>query len=186
MEHEVWKIIEEFPQYMVSTLGRVMSMQRYITFKDGRTRFFPAKILKPTPNYAGYDIVSLYDRENKARKVQVSRLVASAFILNPNNYPQVNHRDENRKNNNVGNLEWCDAKYNCNYGTRNKRLSLQSYCKEVEQYSHDGKYIKTFPSIKMAADSVNLTRSSISRACRGLAKQIGGYKWKYKTSVYGT
>ena len=180
MEHEIWKIIEEYPQYMVSTLGRVMSRQRFITFRDGRKRYYSAKIIKPTPNQAGYMIVGLYDRNQKVKLCQVSRLVATAFLNNPKNLPQVNHRDENHANNRVENLEWCTGKYNCNYGTRNERLSLQSYCKEVEQYTLDGKYVKTFPSIKRAADSVGLDKSSVSLVCRGRLKQVGGYIWKYK------
>lgn len=109
MDNEVWAVIEEFPSYEVSTLGRVRVRVSH-------------KIRKTRIDRDGYEIISLYDgTTNKNRRVH--RLVAQAFIPNPCDYPCVNHRDENPQNNNVDNLEWCTVRYNCNYGSHNKKLS---------------------------------------------------------------
>ena len=194
MEHEIWKIIEEYPQYMVSTLGRVMSRQRFITFRDGRKRYYSAKIIKPTPNQAGYMIVGLYDRNQKVKLCQVSRLVATAFLNNPKNLPQVNHRDENHANNRVENLEWCTGKYNCNYGSRNETLRTKNTGRKVtentkerlsahfsipvSQYDVSGNYIATYSSAKDASVKTGIDESNINRCRRGIRNSAGGYLWR--------
>ena len=99
---EIWKSIPGFEDYTVSNLGRVMN-------KHGR-------IMKPSNHKQGYKLIGL-KKDKKLYGKQVHRLVALAFIPNPNNLPQVNHKDECKNNNCVDNLEWCDAKYNINYGT---------------------------------------------------------------------
>ena len=107
--NEIWKEIDD--RYSVSNLGRVKS--NYANKE---------RILKPTPDARGYLKVDL--RHGEIRKgMMVHRLVALAFIENPNpeNFKEVNHKDEDKTNNCVDNLEWCDTIYNCNYGTRNKR-----------------------------------------------------------------
>lgn len=103
--------------YEVSSYGRVKSLCKY----DSRNRFRDERILKLCADRLGYLKVGLCSNDKK-KKYLVHRLVAQAFIPNPNNLPQVNHRDENPSNDNVDNLEWCDAKYNSNYGTRNDRI----------------------------------------------------------------
>ena len=108
---EIWKDILGYEGlYQVSNYGRVRSL-----------KYGKEKILKQQINTDGYLHIDLY--KNKKRKnYNVHRLVTIAFLENPNNYPQVNHKDENKQNNHIDNLEWCDYKYNCNYGTRkNKR-----------------------------------------------------------------
>lgn len=99
-QEEIWKPIEGYEgRYEISNLGRVKSFYREET------------ILKPTTSFNGYYRLSI--RINKTRKtIKVHRLVAKAFIPNPNNYPQVNHIDGNKKNNNLNNLEWCNSKMN--------------------------------------------------------------------------
>ena len=115
---EIWKDIEGYEGlYQVSNLGRVKSFPRKGTHTTKE------RILKLTKSNKNYVIVIL--KNNYIQKAKsVHRLVAEAFIPNPNNLPQVNHKDENKLNNKVDNLEWCDNIYNCNYGTRNKRLSI--------------------------------------------------------------
>ena len=104
----MYKVIEGYPNYSVSDSGQVMNN------KTGR-------ILKTYAHKDGYRAVKLYhNRKNKT--LLVHRLVALAFIPNPCNYPQINHKDENTSNNCVENLEWCTGKYNCNYGGHNQRL----------------------------------------------------------------
>ena len=106
------------------------------------------------------------------------RLVAKAYISNPDNLPQINHKDENIRNNCVNNLEWCTAKYNCNYGTRNSRRA-ESQSKEVSQYSKDGKLIATYKSTKIASENTGIGRFNIINVCNNNHKTAGGYVWKY-------
>ena len=118
---EIWKDIKGYEGlYQVSNLGRVKSLPKYHKTKSGY--FSKERIIKTIRNDRGYLMVGL-SKDWKKKKVFVHRLVAEAFIPNPNNYTQINHINEQEKdNNNVDNLEWCTCKYNCNYGTRNKRI----------------------------------------------------------------
>lgn len=114
---EIWKdIIGYEGLYQVSSLGRVRSLDRY----DSNNHFLKGRILKLSANGKGYLKVAL-NSNGKAKTYSVHRLVLQSFIPNPDNLPQVNHKDENKTNNNVDNLEWCDNSYNLNYGTRKIR-----------------------------------------------------------------
>ena len=108
----------------------------------------------------------------------IHRLVALTFLPNPNRLPQVNHKDENKENNSVENLEWCDAKYNSNYGTRNARVA-EKHSKPVSQYSLDGDWIATYKSMLEAERITGIQSSSISKCCKGELKKTGGYHWQY-------
>ena len=125
---QIWKDIAGYEGlYQVSNTGKVRSLDRVITYKNGRQVFYKSKILKQYLGKDGYMYVHLY-KDKKNKRCVVHRLVVQAFLENPNNWPQVNHKDENKTNNAVCNLEWCTAKYNSNYGTRRERLS-QSFKK---------------------------------------------------------
>lgn len=119
----------------------------------------------------------------KKRSGREHRLVAEAFIPNPNNYPCVNHKDENPKNNRVDNLEWCTHKYNNNYGGHKKR-QLQSHIPykrtPVLQYDLNNKFIQEWESIKKAENYYNISKNTISQCCKKLQKTAGGFIWKYK------
>lgn len=120
---EIWKDIEGYEGlYQVSNLGRVKSLDKYINsgIKNNSYVKRKEKILKLKFNQGYYEVTLTHN--HKRRFCKVHRLVAQAFIPNPNNFPQVNHKDENKLNNCVENIEWCDAKYNCNYGTRNSKI----------------------------------------------------------------
>lgn len=127
MSEEIWKDIKGYEGiYQVSNLGRVKSLPRFHKTKNGY--YSKVKILTPIKNDRGYLLVGL-SKEWKKQKIFVHRLVAEAFIPNPNNLPQVNHINEFEKDNNcVENLEWCSCKYNCNYGTRNSRIRGNKIC----------------------------------------------------------
>ena len=179
---EIWKDIEGFEGlYQVSNLGRVRSLDREIR-QNNRPYYIKGRILK---NIKGeYYYVNLHGEDGAVRKLKVHRLVADAFIPNPDNLPQINHKNENKMDNRVENLEWVTAQQNCNYGTRNHRmgeaLKIQPRCKEVEQLSIDNIHINTFPSIKGASRQTGIDHTCISLCCRGITKTAGGYRWKFK------
>ena len=165
---EIWKDIEGYEGlYQVSNLGRVKSLRRNIILRQGITR-------------NGYEIVNLY--KNKSKYFLIHRLVANVFIPNPNNYPIVNHKDENKLNNCVDNLEWCTQKYNINYGTGIARRA-RSQSKIVLQYSLDGTFIKEWKSMMDIQRNLGFNQSHISECCRNIRKTAYGYIWKYKKEI---
>ena len=140
--------------YEISNLGRVR--------RNG-------KILKPFKDDWGYLQVDLY-KNGTGRTVRVHRLVASAFLSNPQNLPQVNHKDEDKTNNSVDNLEWCDGKYNVNY----------SQSKPIIQYDRLGNFIREWPSATKVYEETGIYQANISKCCSGKIKSAGGYIWRYK------
>ena len=111
------------------------------------------------------------------KKFKIHRLVADAFIDNPNNLPQVNHKDENKQNNAVDNLEWCDSKYNVNYGTAIQR-KVEKQKKTVYQYTLDNKLVFIYNSRKETSN-YGFNPSIVGRCCNGYSKYHKGYKWSY-------
>lgn len=148
--------------YQVSNLGRIKSL-----------KFGKEKLLSPAFDKDGYLYVCLCKNGEKKRYF-IHRLVAQAFLPNPNNYPEVNHIDENKLNNNVDNLEWCDRKYNINYGTRTEKCS-----KQVGQYDLSGNLIKVWKSGWEIERQLGYSSSNISACCLGKYKTSHGYIWKY-------
>ena len=118
MEKEEWKDIEGYEGlYQVSSFGRIKSFDKTVICKNGRTFFMKGRIIRTRPNNRGYIMVGLH-KNKKFKLCLVHRLVAKAFIPNPDNLPQVNHKNENKNFNHASNLEWCDNWYNAHYGTR--------------------------------------------------------------------
>ena len=164
---EIYKTIEGFPNYQVSNLGNVKSINYRHTNKE--------KVLNPSLR-RNYYSVQLYNK-NGLKVCNIHRLVAEAFIPNPNNLPIVNHKDENKLNNYAENLEWCSQKYNCNYGERNEKIGNRVR-KKITQYSKKGEKIKEWRSLIDASKTLNISISDISLCCRGKLKSAGGYKWE--------
>lgn len=136
------------------------------------------KILSPDTNQDGYKRVSLY--KNKASKhYSVHRLVAQAFIPNPDNLPQVNHIDEDKSNNCVSNLEWITPKDNCNYGTRNRKVAL-SKNKPVLQLSLEGDLIREWESASEVQRVLGYSQGDICNCCNNKLKTAHKFKWSYK------
>ena len=168
MKKEYWKPVVGYEgHYQVSNFGRVKSI-----------KFGKEIILKQHINIkGGYYYVCLL-KNGKHKNYYVHRLVAQAFLPNPNNLPEVNHKDECKTNNVVSNLEWCDRKYNHNYGTINERIS-QSQSKPVLQYDLNGNLIKEWKSINECGRN-GFNQGDICKCCNGKRKTAKGFIWKYK------
>ena len=168
---EIWKDIEGYEGlYQVSNVGRVRS------FKYKKER-----ILKQGITRKGYKSVILYTN-NSPKHYTIHRLVANAFIPNPDNLPQVNHKDENKTNNCMENLEWCDGKYNVNYGTGNKRRA-RTQSKKVLQFKPDGTFVKEWESAMAVERNLGFAHTHISDCCRGKYAHAYGYIWKFKKEI---
>ena len=173
---ELWKDVVGYEGlYRVSSHGRVKSFHK--SWESGL-------IMKcRTHHKSGYPQVQLKSKKGKNRTIYVHRLVAVAFIPNPENKLCVNHIDENRENNVLENLEWVTHKENSNHGTRNKRISLQgkgnrnSVRKPVWSIGVDGK-ITQFESAAEGAKSVNIDKSNVAKAARE-NRICRGFRWSY-------
>ena len=164
MNKEIWKKINSLEdKYEVSNLGNVKSIynNRNLTIQHNQTGYC-------------YVVTSV---NGKRKNKLVHRLVAEAFLENPKNYPQVNHKDENKRNNNVDNLEWCTAEYNCNHGTFKERLSKSKKTK-VKKVSSDG-IITIYDSVSDAAKMNNVSITAISKCITGVHKTCKGDKYNY-------
>ena len=173
--HEVWKPIKGYEGlYEISSLGRVRSLDRLVKGKWGKIKL-TGKILKGVKDKDGYLVITL-SKDGKQKTFKIHRLVAIHFIPNPNNYKEINHKDENKENCKYKNLEWCDKKYNANYGTRNEKLS-KIKGKKVNQYDLQGNFIQTYHSVKYAEKITGIKH--IYDCCNCKLKTCGGYVWRY-------
>ena len=183
---ECWRWIPGFEGIaQVSTSGQVKTVDRWVTYADGRKYFYKGRILKQHRNEDGYLFVNL-SRNGKRRHFKVHRLVAEAFIPNPENKPQIHHRNEQKDMNFVENLSWATAKENVNYGTRNKRIADSNLnsgrSKAVQAVNPDtGKVVKEFPSVKEAGRN-GFDRAHIWSCCQGKRRRHRGFEWRFKES----
>lgn len=172
---EIFKDIKDLEgKYQVSNFGNVLSLNYGRTGKP--------KLLKPLTEGGGYLFVNLC-KNGKKKMFKIHRLVAETFLENPDNLPQVNHKDEDKTNNRVDNLEWCDNKYNCNYGTRIERIvkkqTNRNKSKKVLQFTLDGKFIREWPSTA-ECERNGFNSGHVSSCCNGKEKSHKGFLWKYK------
>lgn len=192
---EIWKDIKGYEGlYQISNLGRIRTVFRYKYIYNYKVNGLVAvsinqKILK-TQKYGGYEGINLR-KKGACKRMLIHRLVAETFIPDKSTFKsmpdenrdninldslEVNHKDENKLNNNVNNLEWCTIKYNNSYGTRNTRIS-NTLCRKINQYTVNGDFIKAWNSIKDARKYYN--NSHISDCCNGKRKTASGYIWRY-------
>lgn len=168
---EEWKdIIGYEGMYQISSEGRVRS------FYHNKWNILSLHIAGKTNHLK----IGLY--KDKCRKhFFVHRLVAIAFIPNPNNYTEVNHKDENPLNNNVNNLEWCNHSYNMNYGTCQERAHTTHLERtpSILMYDKEGVLKATFNSVVEAEKETGIPHSNIIACCKGRLKTAKGYIWKY-------
>jgi hypothetical protein len=161
--NEIWKPVplKEFENlYEISNYGKVRSKGTYNTCKKG--------IMNPMTDTSGYYHVRLYNK-GISKDVSIHKLVALAFILNPDNLPMVNHIDEDKTNNHVENLEWCTNQYNIRY----------SNAKAIDVYTKDGEFIETLEAISDAVSKYEIETSSISRCCKSRYRTCKGYQFRY-------
>ena len=192
-EIEIWcPVVGYEGLYEVSSLGRVKSLTRTKKGKCGSIVGVPERILKYKTDRDGYLSVTL-SAKNKRKMFRVHRLVAETFIPNPDNLPQVNHKDENPANNTVENLEWCSVSYNINYGNRNKKVSIAELNrKDCSKPIVCVELNKVFPSIREAVRFIGkkTAKTAISSCCSGITRIDGygkpyirktayGYHWRY-------
>lgn len=186
MIEEIWKDIKGYEGlYQVSNLGNVRSLNY--------NRENKIKLLTPCIK-RGYKSICL--RKNSKKFFLLHRLVAQAFIPNPNNLPQVNHKDENKQNNCVDNLEWCTSEYNINFGTRNRKVGTKQSgelnpmfgkfgkkhhnSKQVNQFNINGEFIRCWDCVTDIERELGFLQSGISSCATGKRKTAYGYIWRYK------
>ena len=191
---ERYATIDGFPEYLVTSHGRVFSL-KHGEFKE----------LKPRKNNYGYYYLNLFKNGKRITKT-IHRLVAQAFINNPDNKTDVNHIDENKTNNHVSNLEWVSHKENCNHGTRNERLSKTNTGKKRSEeakrkisnaikgsnhpraravigFKINGCGIKYYKYIR-ESEKDGFIHSAISKCCEGKRKSHKGYVWYYADEFF--
>lgn len=157
---EEWKPLKYNEKYLISSEGKIKSL-------------YTNRLLKPFLMKKGYLEVSLWIN-NKRKTFRVHKLVAETFIPNPNNFSQINHKDENKTNNDITNLEWCTPQYNHDYGARNLKTK-----KKICQMNMEGNVIKIWDGIVDIEKELHLFGSNITSVCKGRRKTYKGYKWKY-------
>lgn len=202
---EIWRPIKNYEGlYEISNFGNVKSLERYSDTKNKygyMKRSVKEKILNPSISSKGYMKVTLSNDKNKI--FSVHRLVAQAFLPNPDNLPQVNHIDGNKQNNKVDNLEWCTNKENQEHAIKNGLKNIEKITKRIvefnkinkitpykaiektknkcKQYDKNGNFLKLWESLSEASKTLKINVSNISECCNGKRLSAGGFIWKYKS-----
>lgn len=166
--NEIWKDIKGYNGlYQVSNTGFVKSFQTKTPF-----------IKKFNKNHQGYLSVALC-LDNKVKLVKIHRLVAEAFLPNPENKPQVNHKDGNKSNNHVDNLEWVTASENIKHSFANCLQTMDLRKRKVSSYTLDGKFLKTYDSIADASSDTGISIGNITTCCQGKFRYTKDITWRY-------
>lgn len=160
-EDEEWREMSGYEGlYWVSNLGRIWAIPRKGT---------SGGLMKGCPDRKGYIIVTLR-KDGVQSSQRLHRKIAETFIPNPEGYKEVNHKDEDKQNNSVENLEWCTTAYNHEYGTRTLRCGRPVRCVETRE---------EYPGAKWAAKEKGLDPSTITKSCKNVNRTCGGYHWEY-------
>lgn len=193
-KNEIWKDIIGYEGiYQVSNLGRVKRLARDIVqpnpnpaSTDVCVQHIDERILTARPTRNGYPLILLRGSvDGKRRGFSVHRLVAEAFIPNPDNLPQVNHKNEVKTDNRVENLEWCTNHYNMHYRDIQQRIYKGQHFKPVDVYTKDGKFLKHYDSLVEAAKATGVATGVVSWICQGITRNgvkrqtAKGYRFKY-------
>ena len=180
---EVWKDIKGYEgKYQISNMGRVKSLNYRHTGKEG--------IMKGVADGYGYLQVKLW-KDGKDKKYMINRLVAQAFLPNPDNLPEVNHKDEDKTNNKVENLEWCTRAYNLTYNGRAEKVGkklrgrklteehIKKISKPVFSVDKESGLIMWWKSAREAERQTGINNSNIIACCKGKVNSAGGHIWFY-------
>lgn len=165
---EEWQTVQVSNLYEISNIGRI---------RNKKTQ----KIISQRKNNGGYMIANLY-KNGVPKTYIVHRLVADVFLPKEQGKNYVNHRDEDKTNNSVNNLEWCDVLYNNTYGTRIENAS-KKVRKAINQYDKNNNFIRTWSSASEVEKRLKYFGSNICTCCKGRQKTAYGYKWKYKEEI---
>lgn len=180
MMNEIWKDIKDYPNYQISNFGNVKSLSNNFSRKE--------KILKHG-KLKGYLFVQL-SKNGKIKCYRVHRLVAEAFIPNPDNKPCIDHINTDRSDNRVCNLRWCSHKENMNNILTIDKMSKNAHLKNkfgaehplskpIIQFSKDGEFIRKWENAVEVKKELGIDNSSVSKCCKGKMKSTGGYIWRY-------
>lgn len=182
-EKEIWRDVKDFEGlYQVSNLGRVRSLDKVVRRPDGGSYPIKGRIMGQFELRGHYLQVHL-SKDGKKKDMKVHRLVAMAFIPNPDNLPQINHKDYNRQNNRLENLEWCDAKYNSNYSACHRHKTLprgkdNKLAKPIDMFDMQGNYKRSFYGAAEACRETGIGFSAICSCLRNEQFSAGGHLWK--------
>ena len=169
-EKEIWKPVRNYEGlYEVSNLGRVKSLNYRRTGKE--------EILEGVDYGHGYLYVVLY-KDGKGNPCRINRLVAMAFLPNPDNLPIINHKDEDKQNNCMDNLEWCSHSYNNTYNGKAKKVG-KKLSKPVFSVNKESGLITYWESIMEAERQTGIDKGNITRCCKGKLKSVGNHYWFY-------
>lgn len=173
-EQEIWKTYPEYPWIEASNLGRIRTKDRYVKCKNGSKRFYKGHILKQWDNGHGYMCVAIYS-SGKIADLYVHRIVATCFIPNPNGYLEVNHKDNNPRNNAVSNLEWCTRQYNSDYKKNFGTTSAEVLGQPAIAVNPETSEVFWFESQSEAARQLGVNRKHVNSVIKGTRNKTGGY-----------
>lgn len=177
LPNEIWCKVPWCEEYEVSSMGKVRACRRVQIRKNGVPITVRQKIRKQWINNMGYPCVDFWIN-NHRKHALVHRLVAQAFLPNPDNLPEVNHKDENPLNSSVHNLEWCDSKYNNNYGSHTARMQ-KTKGKPVQAINPDtGEVVAEFPSAAEAGRNGYIS-TCVTNCCHNKQHTHRGLIWQY-------
>lgn len=182
----IWKDIPNYiGYYQISNTGQIKSLERKVKSSKSRQglRTVNERLIKTRIDKYGYETVILR-KENIDKHFTIHRLVATCFIPNPENLPSINHKDENKLNNIVDNLQWCTVKYNNLYNNRqtkiNNILKERIIGKAILQYDLEWNLLQRFKTLRGMHRETGFSREKIKRVCNGLQEQSYGYYWKFE------
>lgn len=174
-EKEIWKDIKGFEGlYQISNMGNIKSLG------NGKSNNSKERILKPGKNSNGYLHVILY-KDGIKKDYTVHQLVGNAFLSNPQGYKELNHKDEDKTNNNADNLEWCSRSYNCSYNDKAKKAGKKLRKPVIAIEKRTGLILEFASSIE-AERETGIAHSSIIKCCKGKMNSAGNFYWMYKNN----